>query len=129
MIISRSLALRNARATVHLNALAGGSIHAYTGTMPVDGAAVTDQTLLASWVLSDPSGTVADGEFVLSAGLDALVMADGVMTWARVLDSSSGWLMDMDTGGAGSGAAIIVSPAQLYAGGTARIERLRLIEP
>ncbi|MFZ5466583.1 MAG: hypothetical protein ACOZAI_04910 [Pseudomonadota bacterium] len=133
MIIRRSLTLRNARATVHLNTLAGGSIHAYTGTMPVDGEAVTDQVLLASWTLPDPAGTVDGGEFALVPNQETMVLADGTPTWVRVLDSAGGWVKDMDAGAAVAppavGPAVIVTPAQLYAGGTARIERLRLIEP
>ncbi|TQV61647.1 MAG: hypothetical protein FNT29_10975 [Halothiobacillaceae bacterium] len=129
MILTRSLVLRNARATTHLSALAGGSIHAYTGTMPLGGGAVTDQTLLASWTLPTPAGAVGEGAFALTPNQEAMVQADGTPTWVRVLDSSDGWLMDLDAGGVGSGAAVIVTPAQMYAGGTSRIERLRLIEP
>jgi len=129
MILTRSLTLRNARATTHLTALAGGSIHAYTGTMPLGGEAVTDQVLLASWTLPTPAGEVNAGIFALSPNQETMVQADGAPTWVRVLDSSGGWLMDLDAGGVGSSAAVIVTPAQMYAGGTARIERLRLIEP
>lgn len=129
MIIRRSTAIRDARAAVHLNALSGGAMHLYTGPMPDGGEAITDQTLLAIWSLPSPAGAVDAGVFAAASGLEAMVLADGVPAWVRLLDGAGAWVMDMDAGGVGSGVAVIVSPAQLYAGGTARIERLRLIEP
>lgn len=130
MILRRSTALKNLRAQAHVVALAGGTLLIYDGAMPATGGGeITDQVLLASFVLPDPAGTVEAGVFALGAVADELAAADGTATWVRVLDAASGWLMDLDAGGSGSGAAIIISPAQLYAGGIVRIERLRLIEP
>lgn len=124
-----SLLTRNARAQVHATLLAGGSIRLYDGAIPTGGGAVTTQVLLASWTLPNPAGAVDAGEFVLTANLESQVLADGIPTWARLLDSTGALIKDMDAGGVGSDACLIVSPAQLYAGGTARIVRMRLIEP
>lgn len=129
MILTRSATLRDARAQVHVTAFSGGQIAFYDGTMPTAGEAVSTQTKLVEIAIPNPAGAVAEGAFVLAANLEAMAVSDGVVTWARITDSTGAWLMDMDAGPTGSGAAIIVSPAQLYAGGTARIERLRLIEP
>lgn len=130
MILRRSTALKNLRAQAHVVALAGGTLRVYDGAMPATGGGeITDQVLLAEFALPDPAGAVSDGVFALGTVADVMAAADGTAAWVRVLDSESGWLMDLDAGGAGSGAAIIISPAQLYAGGTVRIDRLRLIEP
>lgn len=129
MILRRSTALRNLRAQAHVAALAGGTLLIYDGVMPADGGEITDQVLLAELALPDPAGSVDAGVFELGEVADVMAAADGTATWVRVLDSDDAWLMDLDAGGIGSGAAIIISPAQLYAGGTVRIDRLRLIEP
>jgi hypothetical protein len=130
VILRRSTSLKNLRAQAHAVALAGGTLLIYGGAMPATGGGdITDQVLLAAFNLPVPVGTVDDGVFALAAVADVLALADGIAAWVRVLDSVDGWLMDLDAGGAGSGAAIIISPAQLYAGGVVRIERLRLIEP
>lgn len=129
MILTRSATLRDARAQVHVTAFSGGQIAFYDGTMPTAGEAVSTQTKLVEIAIPNPAGAVAEGAFVLAANLEAMAVSDGVVTWARITDSTGAWLMDMDAGPTGSGAAIIVSPAQIYAGGTLRIERLRLIEP
>lgn len=129
MILTRSSALRDARAQVHVTALSGGKIALYDGAMPAAGEAVTTQVKLVEITLPNPAGVVDAGVFVLTVPQEAMAASDGIATWARLTDSTGAWLMDMDAGATGSGAAIIVSPAQLYAGGTMRIERLRLIEP
>jgi hypothetical protein len=130
VILRRSTALKNLRAQAHVVALAGGALLIYDGAMPaVGGDAITNQVLLAEFALPDPPGTVDAGVFTLAAVADVQATADGVAVWVRVLAGDDSWLMDLDAGGTGSGAAIIISPAQLYAGGTVRIDRLRLIEP
>lgn len=129
MILYRSDALRNARANVHKTLLAGGKIQLYTATMPANGAAITDQTLLAEFTLTDPVGTVDAGAFDLGAVIETMAVGDGAAAWVRISDSTSAWLMDLDVGETGSGAAIIATPLQVYTGGTVRINSFRLIEP
>lgn len=128
MILATSAAYKAARAQVHAVLLSGGSARLYTGTMPAGGEAVTDQILLAAFDLPDPAGAVVEGAFALAV-VEAMAAAEGLAAWLRLLAADGAWVMDMDAGVTGSGAAAIVSPASLYAGGTVRIERLRLIEP
>jgi hypothetical protein len=129
MMITRSTALKNARASVHISAFSGGQIAFYDGAMPLGGADSTDQVLLCTIDLPDPSGSVDAGVFTLVPNLEAMVLVQGTPTWCRITDSASDWVQDMDVGIDGSGAAVIVTPGTLYAGGSLRIERLRLIEP
>ncbi len=128
MIINRSLALKNARANAHLIAFNGGSIAFYDGTMPTAGEAVTTQTLLCTIALPTPCGTVTDGVFALEPHIEAMVTAQGTPTWCRISNSAGDWVQDMDVGATGSGAAVIVTPGTLYAGGSLRIEQLRMTE-
>ena len=129
MMLSRSMLLKNARAQVHLAALPGGEIQIYSGTMPLDGGAVTDQVLLCELAIPDPAGSVDAGQFVLATGIENMAVASGAAGWCRVLDALATWLMDLDAGEAGSGAAVTIFPTQIYAGGTIRINSFKLIEP
>lgn len=129
MILTRSVTLRDARAAVHLTLLSGGQLQVFTGQMPPAGDAIDGQILLATLTLPDPAGTVADGAFVATSNLEAMAVADGIAAWVRITDADDAWLMDLDAGTPGSGAAVIINPAQIYTGGTVRLAQLRLQEP
>jgi hypothetical protein len=123
MIFKRLETIRAARSQHYLDAFSGGTLLVYDGTMPATGGGeITDQVLLAEIDLPTPSGSVSNGDFVLEPALeDILVNADGIATWVRVLDSLGEWVCDFDAGATESGAALIVIPQQLYAGGTFRL--------
>jgi len=129
MILYRATTLKNLRAEVHVGVFSGGSLHIYSGTIPQNGEAVTDQILLCSLTLPDPSGSVDAGAFVMATGIESMAVASGTAGWCRVLDSLGSWLMDLDAGESGSGAAVTIFPTQIYAGGTIRINSFKLIEP
>ena len=128
MILSRSNDIKNDRAQVHADALDDGVLLLYTGTIPSSGGAITDQVLLCTLQLPSPAGSVALGIFTLDSGVEAIAVATGVAAWARVKDGFGAWVMDMDVGASGSGAAIIATPVEVFAGGTVRINQFRLIE-
>lgn len=129
MMLTRSATVRDARAAVHLALLSGGTLQLYTAPMPSAGQEIDTQTLLATISLPEPAGVVADGAFVATANLEALAIADGIAAWVRIISADDVWLMDMDAGIPGSGAAVTINPAQLYTGGTVRLTQLRLQEP
>ena len=52
-----------------------------------------------------------------------------IVTVGNQIWNQDGWLMDLDAGVPGSGAAVIINPAQIYTGGTVRLAQLRLQEP
>lgn len=129
MIIYRNSDIKTARAQIHADALSGGKMRLYTGTMPINGGAITTETLLIELPFATPAGVVSNGAFVLDAPIEGIAIADGVATWARILSSADDWVMDLDAGASGSGAAIVVNPQQIYAGGTIRINQFSLNEP
>ena len=126
MGITLADSIRSNRATVILTALDAGSGPAtmafYTATQPAKGVAVTDQTLLGTVTFSDPAGVVENGVLTLSAITDDnLADADGVASWARVLDSAGVFVMDVTvTNNAGAG-PIKMASTQVYAGGIIRV--------
>lgn len=128
MIVTGSLAIRNARAVVHATALAGGAIHFYGGAMPAGGEAPAG-AYAGMVVLPSPAGDVAAGAFALIPNLEAMALTNVTITWARVVDAGNNWLYDMDCGLEGSGAALELDSVDVQAGGTITVQSLILIEP
>jgi len=128
MIFVRSETLRNARANAHNSEFSGKKLRLYTGPMPVAGEAITTQTLLFEADIPTPAGTVGAGIFEM-ADLEELALDDGLAEFLRIADGgTSDFIMDCDAGAEGSGAAAIISPQNIYAGGLVRI-RFKLTEP
>ncbi len=126
MSLKFSLSLRNARAQANIDMIdAGvnaGVMNFYTGPQPESGAAITTETLLADLELSDPSGTVDEGVLIFSPVSDELsAQADGDIAWCRITDSDGNYVMDLDCGITGSGAAIIFNSLSVLLGGTVKI--------
>ncbi len=127
MTIVRSAAFRNLRATTHLITLNGGQLEVWSGAMPTD-LGTPAGTKLVDAALANPCGTVSEGVFELTP-FDVMAVADGVAGFVRLKDSAGNPVMDLSAGGVGSGAAVIISPATIYAGGNLRVIRLKLTEP
>ncbi len=126
--------LRDARATAIVDAIdagaAAGKIEFYTSPQPaVGGDAITTQTLLATTDFSDPCGTVTGGVLTFNAiSDDVSADADGTIAWARVSDSDDTYVMDLECGIAGSGAAIIFNTVIVKTGGVVRMLSLEITE-
>ena len=124
MAVGLNSSLRNARGQKIIDALdagaGAGKINFYSGTRPATGGLVT--TLLATCVLSDPSATVTNGIITFSPiSDDVSADADGIITWARFVDSNDLFVMDVSCGIAGSGADIIFNTTQTKVGGAVQI--------
>lgn len=127
MTIVRSTAFRSLRATTHLITLNGGRLEVWSGAMPAD-LGTPAGTKLVDAQLANPCGTVSEGVFEL-APFDVMAVADGVAGFVRLKDGAGNPVMDLSAGGVGSGAAVIISPVTIYAGGNLRVIRLKLTEP
>lgn len=125
--------VRNARLQAVADALDDGSAAAtlvlYDGAQPDPGAPITDQTQLAAHAFSRPAAaTIESGKLTFAAIADAMAAAAGIAAWARAFDGAGAWVMDMDVGEAGSGAAVIISSTTLYAGALVRVVSATLTE-
>ena len=127
MTIVRSTAFRSLRATTHLITLNGGRLEVWSGAMPAD-LGTPAGTKLVDAQLANPCGTVSEGVFEL-APFDVMAVAYGVAGFVRLKDGAGNPVMDLSAGGVGSGAAVIISPVTIYAGGNLRVIRLKLTEP
>lgn len=114
------------RLTGTLNNLSRGpnpaKLKFYSGTRPAGGGAVT--TLICTVTLQDPAGTVASNKLTLASPADALVVADGVATWARFETGEGNPSMDWDVveeGAPDTTNKIVLESTTLYAGGGIRI--------
>jgi hypothetical protein len=126
MAISFTTALRDARAQKIIDAMdagaSAGKLQFYDGVQPAAGAAITTEILIGTNLLSDPSATITGGVLTLDPVSDDVAAdADGIITWARITDSNDLFVMDLDCGVAGSGAAIIFNTTVARLGGVIQV--------
>ncbi|CAK0748439.1 conserved hypothetical protein [Gammaproteobacteria bacterium] len=116
-LVGFSTARKTARCSLINAWLSGGTLKIYAAPKPADAdTAITTQTLLATFTIPDPSGTVTNG-VLTGTNLDAaMIVADGTAAWARALDSAGVTIADFDMGLTGSGAAVTVDNLSLIAG-------------
>lgn len=69
-----------------------GKIHLFGGVRPASGSAAG--TPIATLTLTRPCGTVSDIGLTLTAVGVCQVLSSGVITWARIVDGSGGYVMD-----------------------------------
>lgn len=107
---------------------AGGAarLRLYTGARPAASNAPSG-SLVAVVYLAEPAGTVqANGDLVLTTGIDSVLLMSAAPTWARVLDGNEVQLFDCDarvSTAANTGQEIVIAaPAGLYAGALVRIQ-------
>ena len=122
-------ARKQSRASLLGTWLDGGTLILYTGTKPATpDTAITDQVLLATFVLADPAGTATDGVWTGELPDPALIMDTGTPTWGRFIDSTDGNVCDADVGATGSGAAIEVENTSFVSGAYASVTSMTITE-
>ena len=133
MSLILSEAVRNARLQVIADAIdaagSAGALRFYPGARVGNPGIDPGATLLLQAPFQRPSGTVAAGLLTFSALNEALVIADGTTTWARIVDSAGVGIIDLDVGLDGSGEDIQLDNVILVTGATVRINVATLSEP
>jgi len=131
MPLKFSSTLRNARATAIINAIdAGGvgSIELYSGFQPATGGVITTQTLLATAQFFTPCGSATAGTLTFNAISNAAAIANGFIEWARILNGSGQFVMDLDCGDASSNAALRFADLETKEGGSVIIASASITE-
>lgn len=84
-----------------------GRARVYSGTPPARGGALTGgNVLVVDFTLADPcAASISDGVLTLGAVAPALVLSTAAHTFARFESGAGTWVMDIDSGILGSGAA------------------------
>ena len=103
----RATALKNAIANAYLTLADAGTGAAnwefYDGTPPASAdAALSGNTLLASFACSDPVGTVSSGVLTFSAISSATASASGTPTFGRLVDSDDNVVIQVTAGLSGA---------------------------
>lgn len=131
--MSQVLRYANARKTGRANLvagwLAGGSIKCYTADKPsTTDTEVTTQTLLVTFAIPNPAGTVSNG--VLTGGVIATAMnaETGTPTWCRIEDSSHVVICDGDVGVTGSNSFVELDNVNLVQGGLTSVTSFSIAE-
>jgi hypothetical protein len=114
MTIGLPVALRNSRLQALVDAIdlegdeyGAGKLLIYSGTRPATGAVLDeydDPILLVEFDLPYPCGTVSNGILTLGTIPDAIAVASGTATWARITDADDNFVADLsvtDTNGSG----------------------------
>ena len=108
----------------------GGKLRLYGGTQPAAGA-TTSQTLLCELVFPKPSaGSVSNKILSINNPAAAMALADGTVTWARLVDGDNVWIADCNAGGQASTAVVRIQNADgtVYAGGSVTVTLAQLKE-
>jgi hypothetical protein len=129
MAFTLSTTIRGIMAAQILNAIdddtGGGYLEIYTGTMPADLGAVTDQTLLGTLTFSDPCGTVSGDTLTFdSITADSAADASGTAAWCRLYAASGAVVGDGDVGT--SGKFLNMNTTTIVAGGPIEITSMTI---
>jgi hypothetical protein len=129
MAISYDNTIRNNRMTQVVNSIgSSGSLLIYTGTEPAKTSAPTG-TLLATFALANPAGTVSAGVLTFTLPANVSAVASGTPGWFRMIDGS----VDDGThthvqGLAGVGSGDLDFNAALSIGGAVSITSMTITE-
>jgi len=118
--------VRTARAQLLIDALdagaAGGTIKLYTASRPATGAAITDQTLLATLTLSATSGVAAAGVLTFNAiTADSSADATNTIAWGRAADSDGNFVLDLSCTATSGGGDIEFNTLSTIIGNTVSV--------
>lgn len=123
-MIQISNALNDYRLNAVVNFLAIGtqnaSVRIYGGARPSFGAAPTGD-LLATIVLVEPIGEVAEGLLAITPTAEALIETGGEATWARIVNGDDTLAWDCDVSDLNGTGELRLPSTTLYAGGYTRI--------
>lgn len=130
--MSNQLGFATARKTSRGNLLAGwldgGTIKIYTTDRPGSAdTAISTQTLLVTFTLTNPAGTVSNGVFTGSTISSAMVAANGTAAWARIADSNGVTICDGDVG-LDSGSLVQLDNLSLVEGGYCSVVSFSITE-
>jgi hypothetical protein len=95
-------------------------IHVYDGARPPLGSPPAGN-LLASILLVEPIGTVADGLLILMPTPEVLIVASGEAAWARIVNGDGALAWDCDVSDLNGSGELRLPSITLYAGGYTRL--------
>jgi hypothetical protein len=117
-LVSFTTARKQSRGELLAGWLDGGEIRIYDAT----------PTLLVTFDIPAPSGTVTDGVFTADSIAASLVAETGTAASATVVDSAAVTVFTCDVGVTGSGALVQLDNLSLVQGGYAAVISFALIE-
>lgn len=120
---------KTARCELLATWLSGGEIHVYSAIKAVTAdTAITSQTLLVTFIVPDPAGTVSAGALEGDSIATAMIAATGDALWARLVDSAGVTIGDSDVGVTGSGAFVELDNLSLVEGAYCTVTALNIVE-
>jgi hypothetical protein len=121
-----STTVRNDRMSVVNAASAGGKLAFYVSPKPATGGATT--TKLAEFNLNTPAGVVAGAVWTFADPIDATVIADGTVTWARITNNVGGFVADFTVSNLAGAGEIKLTDVNLLVGMILDVTSLTITE-
>ena len=122
MTIGINADIRNSRLQLILDAIGDGAdeygagkLQLYSGTRPATGGSIGACVLLAEYNFSNPCGTITSGVLTFDTLEDAMGIAAGNASWARIIDNDGDFVMDLSVGGL-SGTDVIMDSVVIEIG-------------
>jgi hypothetical protein len=122
-MLAISAALNEARLTgllAFLDTGGPGTVQVFAGIRPTLGGN-PESPALVEITLALPAGIVADNVLTLTPTADALVVATGIASWARLVNGAGALAFDCDVSVTGGTGEITLPTLQLFAGGYSRL--------
>jgi len=101
---------------------AAGTLKIYSGTQPAKGG--TETTILAEIPFAYPSASTITGgvlTFNTTGMSDSSANATGTATWARAMDNTGDFVMDMTVSNTGGGGDVQLNSTAIQAGTTVTV--------
>lgn len=95
-------------------------VHVYDGERPPLGGPPAGHRL-ASILLVEPIGTVADGLLILAPTPEVMILASGEAAWARIVNGDGALAWDCDVSDLNGSGELRLPSTTLYAGGYTRL--------
>lgn len=97
--------------------ISNGKIRIYTAPKPLSPMDTPTGVQLVEIILTKPCGNISTNTLYLTQQSDSIIMASGVASWARILNSDNLPILDMDCSDANGTGDLKLSETILYAGG------------
>lgn len=106
----------------HLDSATGpAKLQIYEGARPATAGDPATGSLLVQITLTQPAGTVANGQLTLTQLEDGLISTSGLATWGRFVNGDGQACFDADVDDGSNNGEIQMATRQLFAGGDAKL--------
>lgn len=136
-MIGLSSTIRNDRLQIVLDAIDSGAdeydtalLWIFSGERPATGEAVDEyeNELLVEFVLPFPCGTITDNVLTFDSVADSLGIIYGIASWARIVDSSGNFVMDLSVSDLSGNGDVKIDYLEIFEDNVVHCESITITE-